>query len=178
MTNLIVGLKYQPKYGKIETEEQLLEIFSDLKENYSKFKQNFSITSDGKSVNLKEFLKIAVDDPIANAGKFSRVVLSGSGDIGGIVVKDASLEYDLSSVSSLTKYWNIYQDKSCFSCTNQYTVLISQDESEARCKKINDGRSPGQVNRNHDCANYSAYLKNSEGKPARQLDALIEEALK
>ena len=43
MPNLITGLKYVPVYPKLETEQQLLNVFFDLKKEYLKFARNFKV---------------------------------------------------------------------------------------------------------------------------------------
>jgi len=163
MPNLIVGLKYQPPHEKVETEQQITDVFSDLKKHYHGFNSQFRITTPNGEVikNFKQFLNIAV-------GKKTSVVLTGSGDIGGLVVKDASLEYDLSSVSAILRCWDQYRNGSCHGCLNQ--VRVVDTESYRECKK-------GKYGRNN-CPEYDALRKNSEGRPAKKLVELIEESSK
>lgn len=165
MPNLITGLKYYPLYKKLETEEQLLEVFADLRGQYQKFKQTFEIY-DGRPIkNFKHFLKLAVKEN-------KSVILKGSGDIGGLVVHNASLDYDLSAVGALTKDWDTSRDGSCFSCHDIRRNMIAQDASEWYCS--------GGINpmKEDNCAKYDALIKNSKGKTARKLDALIALATK
>ena len=165
MPNLITGLKYHIPKEKLETEEQLLAIFSDLREIYKKFTGNFEITrKDGMPVaSFLNFLEIAINE------KSPSVILTGSGDIGGLSVENASLEYDLSDVFDKTRFWDIYRDGSCFSCHNSYSVSIAQDEVEGRCKVKEHMYSKN-------CSEYKPKRTNSEGKAARRLEKLIIEA--
>ncbi len=169
MPNLITGLKYQAPYQKVETEEQLMEVFSDLKKHFETFTSNFKFTSpDKKAVeSFRQFLEIAT----AIDGK-PTVVLTGSGNIGGLVVNDASLEYDLSSVSALTKYWDTYRDGTCHSCHKIGREFLSQDESRWYCA------IDIKPMKWHDCPSYDAHRKNSQGKAARTLAILVAEATK
>ena len=163
MPNVITGLKYYSPYQKLETEAQLLEVFADLKEQYQKFKQTFEIYASRPVKNFKHFLKIAIKE---NQG----VVLKGSGDIGGLVVHNASVDYDLSAVGTLVKYWDSSRDGSCMGCTNERREIVAQDQSNWYCaegvKRI-DGKN---------CRKYDSLIKNSKGKAARKLDELIAEA--
>ncbi len=168
MPNVLSGLKYyRPKYGAVKTEQQLMEIFGDLREIYSRFNSIFQIsTGNGEIIqDFKHFLKIAVSEN-------SLVILKGSGDIGGLTVKDASLEYDLSTIHNLTRYWNIYRDGSCHSCHKIGQEFVTQDETESYCTI---GVNPMQWN---NCPKYDSFLKDSEGRTARRLEALIIEATK
>jgi hypothetical protein len=173
MPNTIVGLKYKLQVKKINTEGQLLNEFSSLRENYEKFKNSFKITADNKKIaDFKSFLEVAVrDNNIAREGE-PKVILEGSGDIGGITVKEASVEYDLSEISELVRYWNQYRDGSCHSCHNHRYVFDGMD-SENSCSKF--GRDGMKWK---DCKEYDPVLKNANGTAARPLAELIAEASK
>ena len=166
MPNLITGLKYQPINQKAETEQQLLEVFVDLREQYSKFSQSFRISKPtGEPIeDFEHFLQHSIQEG-------SSVVLNGSGDVGGIVVQNASLEYDLSPVCNLTKYWDISRDGSCHSCCNHDYEQIGM-EMENSCVLL------GRENMVwHDCSKYDPKRRNSEGKVARKLQEIISEAI-
>ncbi len=166
MPNLITGLKYQPNHEKVRTEQELLEVFGDLKKEYSKLNQSFEIsTPTGESIkDFKQFLQYSIQ-------KGSSVLLNGSGDVGGFVVKDASLEYDLSSVENLTKEWNDDREGSCFGCHKIGRKFVSQDEGEWYCALGIERISW------LDCSKYDPIVKNSEGKAARKLQEIIYEAV-
>jgi len=167
MPNFITGLKYQPPYEKIETEEKLIATFSDLKNNYDKLTSQFKITAhDGKAINtFKQFLDTAIQEK-------QKVILTGSGDIGGLVVKNASLEYDLSKVGEDTVYWNILRETHCHNCLNHYYKPTTGDEMAHACSVRTNMDWSGN------CKEHNPYLKNSEGKPVRKLSELIDEATK
>ncbi len=166
MPNLLVGLKYQPTNPKAETEQQLLQVFADLRKQYQQFNQIFIISaSTGSPVkDFEHFLRLAVQED-------QSVVLKGSGYIGGLNVQNALLEYDLSSVGALTEYWDVYRDGSCHSCHNHYYQYVGM-ESEHACSVMNP------MDWSSKCPKHDAFRKNSEGKPARKLDELILEATK
>jgi hypothetical protein len=166
MPNLITGLKYQPTHQKAETEQQLLEVFADLREQYSKFSQSFRIsTPTGEPIgDFEHFLQHSIQEG-------SSVVLNGSGDVGGLVVQNASLEYDLSPVGELTRYWDIHRDGSCHSCHKIGREILSQDEGRWYCTI---GVGPMKW---HDCPKYDPIARNSEGKAARKLQEIISEAI-
>lgn len=166
MPNLLIGLKYSFSNPKAETEQQLLQVFADLRKQYQRFSQNFSIsTIRGLQIeNFENFLRLAVQ-------KKQSVVLKGSGDIGGLNVKDASVEYDLSFIGDLTEYWDIYRDGSCHSCHNHYYQQFEM-ETEHACNVMPCMDWSGN------CPKHDSYRKNSEGKPSRKLDELITEAAK
>lgn len=165
MPNLISGLKYQPTIQKAETEEQLLEVFSDLREQYSKFDQNFRIfTPTGEPVkDFKHFIRLAVQEN-------QSVVLTGRENIGRLDVKNASLEYDLSRVGDLTRYWDLKRGGSCYSCHNHYYADSSGDAKHA-CGVMDSMDWSGK------CPEYMPYINNFEGKAARVLDELISESV-
>lgn len=86
------------------------------------------------------------------------VILTGTGRIDGLTVKEGSIEYDLSDVVELTSSWNLYRDGSCNSCNNY---------SSHGCSIYHD---PGNI-----CPDYDAHIKDPEGKTARSLEELIED---
>ncbi len=165
MPNNIIGLEYQLPYTKIETEEQLKEIFSELKEIYTKFNSNFSInTAQGNPIeNFNQFLNIAVQNK-------KSIILTGSGDIGGFVVKNASISYNLSQIGEITKYWDQYIDGSCHECKNHYYQQDGGDMNHACVLKT-------KLDWSKNCLQYDSKLKNSEGKTARKLNELLEEVI-
>jgi len=166
MPNLITGLRYKPTYQKAETEQELLEVFADLREQYSNFSQSFRIsTPTGEPIeDFERFLQHSIQE-----GSF--VVLSGSGDVGGLVIQNASLEYDLSSVGKLTRYWDIHRGGSCHSCHKIGRETHSQNEGKWYCTL---GVEPMKWN---DCSKYDPLVRNSEGKAARKLHEIISEAI-
>ena len=153
MPTISLGLKYRPVFQKIETEQQLLRVFADLRGHYQRFNQTFKLfTSVGEPVkSCQDFLKIAVQEE-------QYVVLVGSGNIFGTIVENADFELDLSRVSQLTKYWDISRDGSCHSCLKQ---VRDHTNSSWECATK---RSYGRKN----CPDYDAHLKNHEGKAARE----------
>ena len=172
MPNTIVGLKYDLIAKKIETEKQLLDEFSSLKENYEKFKKSFKITCDNKEVaDFKSFLEIALRDDFIDQEGEPKVLLVGSGDIGGLVVKNASVEYDLSEIAEATRFWDQYRDGSCHSCNN-HRYGFEGGDSVNLCSKVDHDKMKSN------CPEYNAGIKNSEGKAARPLAELIQEASK
>jgi hypothetical protein len=172
MPNLITVLKYQPPYQKVETEQQLLEVFRELKESYFKFNQGFRIFMLNSSPvkDLEHFLRLAV--------RGQSVVLTGSGDIGGLAIQSASLEYNLSPVGALTRAWDVYRDGSCIGCSHSFYRNVGGD-AELACKVMDPlWRQSLPVDVCDECPEYKALAKNSEGKPARKLNELILEAVK
>jgi len=170
MANTIIGIKYNLQAKKINTEDQLLNEFSSLKENYEKFKKSFKITDGDKEIaDFKSFLEIAVSDM---RNEEPKVILEGSGDIGGIIVKDASVEYNLVEIAKATRYWDQYRDGSCHSCHNHRYEFEGMDSVNA-CVKIDRDKMIWK-----DCKEYDPVLKNSEGKAARPLAELVKEASK
>lgn len=168
MSYRIIGLRYVPPVQKVETEEQLLQVFADLKETCFKLCQTFKMTclNGDKISDFEQFLKIAIGQPNTLS---STVILNGSGDVGGLVVKDTSVEYNLSLVSAAVQYWDQYRDSSCTSCNNHYWDQV-RGEMEHACAANKKMWAQG-------CPNYDAYRKNAKGGPARKLDELIKEAL-
>tara|TARA_Y100000034_G_scaffold99058_1_gene121552 strand:- start:417 stop:917 length:501 start_codon:yes stop_codon:yes gene_type:complete len=166
MPNLITGLRYQPNIQKAETEQQLLEVFADLGVQYLKFNQSFKIsTLEGEPIeDFEHFLQHSTQEG-------SSVVLNGSGDVGGLVVRDASLVYDLSPVGNLTMYWDSSRDGSCHSCRNHRYEEIGM-EMENSCNLLGRENMVWQ-----DCSKYDPRRRNSEGKAARKLKEIISEAI-
>ncbi|MBR9683424.1 hypothetical protein GOV03_02690, partial [Candidatus Woesearchaeota archaeon] len=101
MPNHMIGLEYFAPYETVSTEEQLLEVFSDLKKCYSKLDSQFIMTdsNDVMITDFADFLEAATQEK-------SVVTLVGSGDIGGLKVENAVLTYDLSQVTEVTLYWD------------------------------------------------------------------------
>ena len=174
MPNLLTGLKYQAPYEEVETEQELLEVFADLKEQYSRLSSNFKIfTARGRQIrSFRDFLRYATRDDnkkYRDNDEGELVILRGSGDISGLVVKNASLEYDLSQVEELTRLWDDYRDNTCNSCQN----LGKAPEEDAFCNDRTISK-PRELRFSSAC--YRPLRKNSEGKAARKLDELVEEA--
>ena len=117
MPSLITGLKYlvNAKREEFSEEEHLLSVFADLRMQFDFIKRQFKITNyNGEEISdFSQFLNVAVSNN-------SRTILNGSGNIFGMEVRDASLEYDLSSVEKLTRYWDQSRDGGCHSCRNHY----------------------------------------------------------
>ena len=175
MSNVLTGLKYHPPIFEVKTEEQLLQVFADLREQYQKFSKDFRITTRKGSPleNFEQFLRIALKEQDAV------VVLNGSGDVDGLNIQDGSLEYDLSFVgegligNKPTWYWDQSRDGSCLGCRNYGS---SQDDLAQEVRySCNLGYSKTS---NEDCPKYDARIRNSEGEPARKLSELILEAAK
>ena len=167
MVNLITGLKYHTSIEKLETEEQLFSLLEEIKEDYQGLRDNFLITSlSGKPVkSFYDFmLKVFCENP--------KIILKGSGNVGGLEVKNASLEYDLSKITDLCQYWDIFRDGSCHSCDAQYQAGRDTVDNGYACGK---GISPMVWN---GCKKYDARIKNSEGKTARPLMEILKEAAK
>ena len=112
MSNSIKRLRYIPSIQKVETEEKLLKIFRDLREKYNTFSQTFEIsTPRGEPLkDFEYFLKFVVRE--------ENVVLTGSGNIDGLDIKNESVEYDLSLITRLTEKWDINRNGSCYGCHN------------------------------------------------------------
>jgi len=165
MPNLLTGLKYQAPLSEANTEAELLEIFADLRKFYNQLSSTFRITDHSGTPynNFREVLE-------ASVGKDSvSILVTGSGDVGGLVIKDTSLEYDLSAISAVTRFWDINRDGSCHACKEQVRVIGMDSYWEC-----NTGKEYGRK----DCLDHKAIKQNSEGKPARKLKELIEEASK
>ncbi len=170
MANTLVGLRYnvvceELEEGRLKTEEQLFDIFNDLKENHEKFKQNFQILDSSRKpiLNFKQFLETAVEED-------SKVILKGSGDIEGLSVKEASLEYDLSQVGEFIKYWDMFRDGSCHSCLNHAYEQIGGDMENSCIKR---GRE-NMIWKEYACPDHMAKSQNSQGQPARSLQELMK----
>jgi hypothetical protein len=167
MSDIITGLKYQPPYLKVETEQQILEVFADLRQQYQKLSKNFriSLPEGGAIKDFSDFLRHSTQ-----RDQFVR--LNGSGYIEGLIVNDASLEYDLSEVGKLITYWDIRRDGSCHSCHNLGREHDSLGGGEWYCSiNINPMKWSN-------CPKYDSIVKNSKGEPARNLDELILDAIK
>ena len=80
--------------------------------------------------------------------------------------------YDLSDLANLTEYWDINRDDSwCgISCEHFYREYYTENESNPKCEKNHEVGHPKS------CADYSPFIKNAQGKPARSLGELISAA--
>jgi len=165
MPNLLTGLKYQAPLSEANTEAELLEVFSDLRKTYDRLSSIFRITDHSGTPynNFRELLEVSAgEDPVS-------ILVNGSGDVGGLVIKDASLEYDLSAISVVTKLWDNCRDGDCHSCKEEVRVVGMDCYWEC-----NTGKGYGRK----DCPDHKAIKQNSEGKPARKLIELVAEASK
>lgn len=168
MPNLIMGLKYHHPLEEANTEAELLEIFADLRKNYEKLSSQFRITKNNGELlkNFGRLLSLAVEKPI-------NVLVSGSGDIGGLVIKDSPLEYDLSEIFEFSKYWNIGTGNNCSSCLNVTSRFVGMDTESYCISKNASLRDIKELNdKDYICPNHDAKKKNAQGKPTE----LIEEA--
>lgn len=165
MVNVLTGLAYKSKYKKLENEDQLLEIFSELKQYYAELGNGFRILDDSHEEfeSFTDFLQYVTS-------KESTVILQGSGTIYGLKFDDASLTYDLSQIEDLTRYWDQESRGDCHSCNNLGRNYISQNEGEWYCTM---GVSPMIQS---GCPKLDSKIKNSQGGPARSLDELMKVA--
>jgi len=179
MPNSIVGLRYEP-INNAESEEELLAVFADLKQNFEKFGSQFRITcpvvSSDEELDLKTFLEVA-----SNNRHGGGVFLIGSGDVGGLEVKDACVRYDLSRVADLTRFWDQYRDGSILACIRHAYKSICQSESVHACSldsKTTTDYIPGDKEKDCPCGDYTPKRPKKAGskEPARKLEVLIAEA--
>ncbi|VVB78919.1 Uncharacterised protein [uncultured archaeon] len=162
-----INLSYIPDIEEIKKEEELLEIFSELKDYFLKVSQNFEIkTISGNSIkDVRGFLETAVSES-------PNVILSGSGVINGLVVGNGIISYDLSKVRQLAGYWDLYNEGTCSSCKSHYLQCINQEDSEHRCKL---GLSM-DIGWKGNCESYSSRVDGINGNNSRKLAELILEA--
>ena len=167
MPNLITGLRYSSPINHVDTEEQLLEVFEDLKKEYQKLFQHFTISTPNNEIitSFKQLLKYATNTTYLDKKK--EVILNGSGDIGGgIIVNTASVEYDLLDIGQITRYWDQRREGTCMSCTKRVRDNIEQEWD------CGIGVRYGTKN----CSKYTPFVTNSKGERASALEELIEEA--
>lgn len=174
MSTSIVGLKFNAP-EKVKTEEQLIDVFNDLREQYKVIDPGFSLTHLGKDIqNFSDFLGAAMDGrPIVD--------VKGSGIIGGLEVKNGCLKYDLSSVRNLTMYWDQRRDGSCHTCHKIRQTHISSD-LKYYCyvkgineKKLLDPSYEPPMDWSGQCRSYAPRITNSKGKVARKLLDIIQQ---
>jgi hypothetical protein len=174
MTNAIQVL-YIPKYQKLNTEEQVLDMLVELYHFYLGQIRNFSCTDlTGKKIqNGEEFLKCATKKQIGENKKQQLALFQGTGRIAGLNVDNGVIIYDMSEVEILTKYWDQGCQRSCLNCRERQTRLTDQDSSKNYCL-IHEWQLSSRT-----CGDdFKPIQTNSEGKLPRTLDKLIEEALK
>ncbi len=167
--DIVCGLRYESGIEELETEEQLFSIFTELKENYNKFRENFEISDcNGDPIdNFSDFLVQAINE---EAGM---VFLKGSGEIAGLSVKNATLEYNLGDVVTLTEYWDIHRARDCYACHNKESYWVDEDTKESECKKDHEPMNSQKCGDDFD-----SHIKNSKGKAARTLQEMVEAAVK
>lgn len=155
MPSLINGLRYVPLYAEIRTEEQLLEIFSELRKDYGEFRDYFGIIDEKRKPvqDFKTFLETAI-----RGGRFIFKNLKNSSTTD---LYANSVEYDASSIRKFTTRWDSRRDGTCHSCTKASSPAACAADAIAT-----------------NCMEYDALVKNSRGEQARKLSELIEEASK
>jgi hypothetical protein len=151
-------LRYKPSFkGSITTEEEVFELFKDIRKHYETLREQATIsTKKGEHIdNFRQFLE--------NAVRGRTVLISGLA-LGGKIPVD--VEYDLSRAYEMIEDW--YTEMSgCHTCKTFSSRKALSAEDQEYCKKMRPGT---------DCDRYLAVHTNSEGKPARKLNELIEEA--
>ena len=163
--NIVSAVKYESGVDGLKTEEQLLDIFAELRKFYDELRgRKIKILSpDIESVDtFQEFLEIATDS------KRTRVLLKGIGVIAGLTVQDAIVEYDMSHVARLVSSWD---SNHCGDlCENYRIEHVAQDITEPYCRKGHTHFSPKK------CDDIDPKFKNEDGEPARSLYHIIQEA--
>tara|TARA_Y100000031_G_C8070297_1_gene314809 strand:+ start:98 stop:616 length:519 start_codon:yes stop_codon:yes gene_type:complete len=156
MPTLIVKLQYAPPVSEIKTEEQLERVFTDLNEAYLELAEH-QITRRGNPVtNFGDFLRIAVQPQRS-------VVVYGDGNICGLIVEDGYVEYDLSRLGELVRFWDQRIDGSCHSCTN-----FQQNPMWGKSCGVEEELWKDE------CPGYNAKIQNSQGGAALPLAGLVE----
>ena len=142
MSSKILGLGYERSIDEITTEAKALELFSDLKKVYSNLNENFKMykgTNKAPITSLSDFLTFSVGDSIdlSDLVSFKPIVnLKGSGEIAGLVLKDVSIDYDLSEAYDVFKYWDIRIVPNCHNCHNHYYASMDGGDTEHACTKL------------------------------------------
>ena len=166
MKNMIKIQHHSPS-DNIETEEELIDIFLELKKSYEEISSQFKIkTYDGKKVeNFKQFIDFTVNKPHHD------FILYGSGKIAGIKVKNANIIYELSEIHNLTEYWDMHIKNSCHNCHNRYQEPVLM-QFENRCDVVKP------MNWSGNCPKYDPHIKNSKGYSAKTLAEIIDDIVK
>lgn len=161
MPNALV-LKYKAPFQEPYTEEQLINIFHDLKGTYSEIEKNFIVENFiGMPVeNYRQFLNIATSSN-------PKAIIKGSGPIAGLELKNGEAEYDLSEIRQETKNWDINRSGTCIGCGNEHFRQIGNEMTRV-CSVLEEMDDSGN------CPEYNPKARNSNGGPARKLAEIID----
>jgi len=175
MLTTIVGLEYNPSYKKVETEEQLLEVLKELFSTLKDFEKGFKIKDlKGREIeNAKSFLENILDEKgILKENR--KILLEGSGNIGGLKINGGLVSYDLSKFYNLIGNWDQDRGGTCYGCEDIRKYSWFQDETSLVCdlKTPEEGLPDPPT-----CEKYKSRVKNKKGKTPRPLAKLIEEVM-
>ncbi len=158
------------------TEENVLLHIKELARHYDELRMGFRMSRNGAPIDtVRDFMKAALqqgDGPV--------ITLTGSGKIAGLAIHDGVVEYDLSEAHARVHHWDYcvngdgWKKGLCWpTCLLEGSVAHpTEREMIAACKAGKEMGNPLA------CPNLDPRVKNSAGKLARPLDALIEEALR
>ena len=164
MGKFVVPIKYSVEIGELESEEQLLELFNELRREYERFRESFEIldVNEKPITTFRQFLLNSVNQ------KSPSIILKGSGNVVGLSVKDSIIKFNLSELAELVRYWDILVPVRCSNCRNEGINYIDQDWTEPYCTRNHKLENP------QSCGDYDPIIKGSGGGGARTLDVLIE----
>ena len=177
MPTQVIGLEYISPHEKIETEEELTAVLKDMNKIFTDFQKGFIIKDNENEeiTSFKDFIEYAVNKPLGL--KSPLITLEGSGNIGGIEIKNGLIQYNLNKARIMNQ-WNKNRSGACYGCKNIRRYFVAHDETQLFCKydKIENSyvRNPFSIRKNKDsCSEYDPKAKNSEGKPAKTIEEII-----
>jgi hypothetical protein len=156
------------------TEENVLLHIKELKRHYDELRMGFRMSRNGVPIDtVRDFMKVALqqgDGPV--------ITLTGSGKIAGLAIHDGVVEYDLSEAHARVHGWDYcvngdgWKKGLCWPTCLLEGSVAQDREMVGICTLKKEMGNPLA------CPSLDPRVKNSEGKLARPLDALIEEALR
>jgi len=167
MTIKFSEIKYELPFRKLKTEEELLEVLSNLRNYFDEIRESgFGFfNKDDEITELGDFLSLSFSESL------DEIIIKGSGELMGASFENAVLKFDRRDLYNLANYWNNGVYDSCGSCEN---ISIHYGETEGDDKSV--------CLKDHSrlwyegCRDYSPKITNSSGGKARKLNELIEEA--
>lgn len=184
------------KYCKkgVHTEQDLFELFKDVKKSYTHLstfeikapieKSFFTTTTYTKKykpitnfiTNFKQFLEHAT-----GLKDFDELTLTKKGDVLDLGIDSISIDLDLSSVRNNVYDWDKGRDGSCEGCKHykqHKTLAPHRPYTTYYCntfdKEIRDVKDLFKKNKKQ-CTTYSPQRTNANGKPAKTLRELVDE---
>lgn len=193
MTNTIAKLRYVAQPRNLATEDQMVDLLKGLRNLYENLlEQGMAVESETKPItSARQFIEAALGlyDPVS-CGESTKIKVSGSGNIEGIILENGTAEYDFSDLQQYGLWDKLYARGNCFGCLSQIPVQYFMEvrlNCEQKLELDEEGyplpsmiKHDGSLKDRRDfsgtCPIYRPAISSTKGDKPRKLAELISEA--